>query len=266
VASIAVVLAVGLVVVVAAPDDPRAGAASTCPGGVCQPVPRGLKGLTFGMSVEEAKSALPELAITGRPVEPDLVWGGGGLLAMDFARTRKLPGPQWELRTTLGSEPATCALAFSASERLSRMECQIDPLGSIEAHVAVETAMLADLRATYGFEHSGPSSDYAVMPMRAGTWVWSDEEARLVLTTHVNVIGGSDPTSRLTLANLGRAHEKVISDLEREIDAEHAADEKRKTDEAAAARRAELERLKGGGKSLKDDLGGAPAPAAPSLP
>lgn len=101
--------------------------------------PSGLAGVKLGGTLSDAKQALPGLAVEGE---------------LHRARARVF------------DEPATCTLAISRAERVSRIECVVDP-----SPLAFDK-LLATLRELYGKESS----------MKADTWLWQNERTSLALS------------------------------------------------------------------------------------
>jgi hypothetical protein len=144
--------------------------------------PNGLKGLKFGMTIEEAEKALPEFA-QRKPISPFRV-------AVPFERTNKeayIPGLWYEFDTTFGDFAVRCFAGFVVKQKLSFLRCVIfGPNTKIAWNKAV-----ADLEETFRKKYGEPKKE------RGGGWynsqvvfeihedlvIWEDENALLELET-----------------------------------------------------------------------------------
>lgn len=246
-----------------------------CQGKPCQPVPRGLKDLRFGMSLEEARAALPELA-RARELAPEEVEDPTAILEPGRRHlTLPVPGPRIAVETTLGSFPATCELSFAVSEGLSRMRCRIEDTGkSVESHIATESMLLVSLEERYGppgFKDEPREQPYGTYT-RTGRWSWRDKHAVLMLESRFeetksidlkprdpgsstySMVEELERSSTLILDNKAAEHESLVSSLEVEL-----MERERKEEELERQKREELLRkardeLEGAGKGLGTDL------------
>lgn len=286
----AVLVTLGLGAVLVLPpagEGPASVSHGRCGSAPCPPVARGLKGLTFGMTVAEARAALPELAeveplpkrarppadLPDLPALPEgidpIALGGLGLLGQ---MPVELPGPSFDVATRIGAFPARCRLDFAVNETLSNMACDFGDFPSLAAHTAAERALHRALVERYGPEgtsHTPPDERIIGVTHRA-TWTWTDAGAELELTSSFRDFGGGvglpgaealagigaglPPDSELAIRNTAAEHADAVAAAE---DAARQAAERRRqarqrAQEAALdeARRA-IEASKG---SLGDDL------------
>jgi len=239
-------------------------------GGGRKAVARGLKGLTFGMSRSEAVEALPELEGAPEGSLPKISpsargLGLGGLLVNRGAAAEPMPGVRVRVRTTLAHQPGVCLLDFAVQQRLSRIDCTLDGLGSLEAHKALEGLLLGSLRERNGSETSkappsglGSGGITGLMQKHDGSWRWKDAGATLELRSHFQAftLGGqtnrTPPTSTLQVVNTSAEHLRVEAALRDKAD--RTRDRLRAERERADRQRRaeELRRLRA--KGAGDDL------------
>ena len=259
IAGVALFMIAVVVIIAAASTRPNHSAAlvdpaKRCGEKPCPPVARGLKGLEFGMTHEEAVAALPALAdvpFTHRylPV---------GIMNLNRDAPQLL-GKRAEISTTLGSLPATCELDFVDSGRLARMQCRLEPLRSEGSHIAAQDALVAALSERYGppsNQWSGEPNQY--MDKFQHDWKWEDKGATLHLSSWYSDTSKMMPSlqikpdSKISLTNESPEYQRIVDAAEaRVIDARraHDAQEQRKADEATRKAREALSNGK-----LGDDL------------
>jgi hypothetical protein len=215
------------------------------------PVPRGFRGLKFGMNPADVKESLPGL--TGwTELEPERVYS---FLEIGKVESIPVPGTRVQGKVSVGSEPATCEFVFAVNGRLSRMSCQLDPLPSAEKHEQVEQSMLNALRRRYGPPDLAPEPEQnfgGLREFRDVVWDWEDEGAKLVLRSKFNEFLGI--TSEIVITNTGAEHQKLIARLEEEAERRAAETQKRIQAEQEEAHRKKVEKLGGQVRSFEDDL------------
>jgi Protein kinase domain len=212
----------------------------------CAPVPRGLKGLQFGFSYDQATQALPEVA-KGTEMAPETFRSMSGILSpgMIFTDPIVIPGRRVRMKTTIGAFSAVCDLSFAVKETLSKMRCTLDDRGDRAAHIAAEKTLLEHLTQTHGpssIDSSPKKSVYGTDDDRNGSWTWRDEHAELVLTTTFKSHDRLEDfkwksKSELVLENTSKEHKQLLSRLE-------AEDQERRSQREAAKRREEQDRLR----------------------
>ncbi|MEZ4437066.1 MAG: serine/threonine-protein kinase [bacterium] len=273
IAAVALLFAVPLVLSLIDRDPPRErptvhAPASRCGDKECSPVPRGLKSLTFGMTVAEARAALPELdgvEPDPKPDHPDLEPLFDGLdpaLAGMIQPPAVLPGPSYTVRTTLGALGAQCQLDFAAHDTLSRMSCEMEDFTTLAAHRAALETLRDALADRYGrpTDEDAPADRDLMGVEHHARYTWRDDRAELELASRYRqfALPGAEvrvpPTSDLTLTNTSAEH------VEAQIAARRAADERAAAAAAERRRKAERdarearERLDGLKDTLGDDL------------
>jgi len=227
---------------------------------VFRPVPRGLKGLSFGMSQEEVRKALPAVAAGQKDPGFDM----GRLMHQQELEQRLpgIPGERLVSRTEIGTEPANCMMVFIGGGGLSAMACRLDPLSSLENHLRVERAVLEALIRNYGEPKirpvQNPADPYPISSGHKSRWVWQDESARLELTSEFNdpfagMAGPGPalgPTSEIYLINESGEALSMKAALER------VEDRRQRDAEAEAIRRQEEEqrRIQEGARKFDKDL------------
>ncbi len=234
-------------------------------GGDCR-APHGLKGLDFGMTVDQARAALPEFTdaspesisvSVSAPIDhrdPAAFIG-----AMMAGRDAKLDGAAYDVTTTLGALPARCRLEFAVADTLSRMTCTLDKQPERGSHVAAEEALFDALRERYGEPRSAhrPPDEHIMGIKHVLSATWSDDVATAELASEFQTfetIAALPPSSTITLDNVWHKHQDAVAAAERTARArmEQARREKAAADRRAAeeARRA----IENGRKTLGDDL------------
>jgi hypothetical protein len=249
---------VGMLGVRSTPTDPDQVASpiaeGECPGGPCEPVPRGLKNLEFGMTRAQAEAVMPELGAAA--VSPGALFLPRLLGGFDF--NSRMPGFQTSVETSIGAFPATCDLHFAVQDTLSEMACTLKPLTSLETHREAELQLLATLETRYGRRAHRATEVSTYGANRNGSWHWGDDRATLTLSSEFVSYGlvgvGLAPTSKLTLVNTSKAHERLQDEVRRKADRE--AEAKRERDRRAEEEQLQKERvrLRERGGSLEDDL------------
>ncbi|MBN2494902.1 MAG: hypothetical protein JXR96_09960 [Deltaproteobacteria bacterium] len=199
--------------------------------GKWQPVARGLKGLSFGMSPAQARKALGK--------EP----GDDGLAlrliteyhVSDRLKTpEELPGEAFWVETRLGTQPAACWLEFKVEGGLSRMACKLGGVDSQEIFVSLRERLHETLVRKYGPpQESTGEADTFWIPDRS--WVWRDHAARLELRASFNNI--MPKYSQIELRNDSIRHLEAVE--------RYREQEKRRQEAAEAeARRKQEEELR----------------------
>jgi hypothetical protein len=224
--------------------------------------PDGLKGLSFGQTVDQVRAEMPEMqsAVRGPAEAVSPAFSLDDALAVGMPGTFvsvTVPGEVWVVDTSIGTDPASCDLHFAVDDGLSRMRCQLDPLPSHERHVSAETGLVATLTSRYGAAATAPGTEEMdrfledAMGMRDRSWGWAGERARLELTSSYFE---STQSSEIVLDNVAAAHDRLLADLQEKasrVRAERAAEERaRREAEAEAAR----EQLGDTARRLEEDL------------
>ncbi len=187
-----------------------------------RPVPKGIKGARFGMRPAELREALPGL------VEVEEV-------AAEEVRVKwasaSLAGKRLRARTTIGPREARCVFAFTAGERLTRIECTLDTGKDRKRYDATWTSILRTLRAKYGQPASTPTpygcekddDMYLKKEDCNGTWVWADRGARLeveatwsrfstMLSSSITIVNQSPDYEKDKRAAIRKAEKQVEAD------------------------------------------------------
>ena len=266
-------LLTGLVALLASIPSTTGSGAATCETGPCQPVPRGLAGLRFGMSWEEARAALPELAEVVE-LEPEYVHP---LLSIpdpfEARASAAVPGQRVSVATTLGKLPATCELGFAVDSRLSKMVCRIQDLETRASHIATESELLASLKRRYGLPLSGgigPAAMHLLGHKRTGDWTWRDEGASLVLKSrlqeqehfgvpqreedHPSFAGRTEVRSELVLENTSQEHQSLVHGLMDALEQRQSAKEAQERRQLQERIDRAREQLEAAGEELEADL------------
>mgnify|MGYP001943488548 CR=1 FL=1 len=231
--------------------------------GPCPPVARGLKGLKFGMSIDEIRSAMPEMKdakplpeLTVRPEINPMDLSNFDLISK---AAQTIPGERFEVRTTIGQFAASCTLGLHDNLTLSIMTCTLDGAGTISGHNTIESTLLQTLTERYKAPNSAntPSDETIVGLSRDRDWRWEDDGARLTLSSDFKDLGSTigikmEPTSTIVLNNVSAEHDKVMR--EAKVTAQKRMQKLEKEAQAAKEKAAqeEMERL----KNLRNDNGG----------
>lgn len=230
--------------------------ATGCQDSTCQPVPRGLKGLSFGMTLEEAKEALPELqeAIETKPeiVQPPpdpRALGDFGSLAVEASQA--MPGRRLTVRTTFHEQPARCTLAFAVNDRLSQMVCALDRQPDLKAHLALEQAIRNRLVEKHGPPRSTTGEPRTeserhrpftgLVQTYARSWTWRDEGAELVLRSEYSSFPGHG--KQLELTDTASEHEQLLQSIKSQVERRFTAAREAQQRKQEEARRLEQQRL-----------------------
>jgi hypothetical protein len=239
----------------------------TCEPATCQPVPMGIKGLSFGMSLEAATVAFPELGQVPESSRRPPRWEGGDDLGFGLAGGGQMPGIEVSsVRTSVGELPATCKLAFAVDQTLSKIACVLDELGSLAAHDAVELQMVANLYLKYGpapevFDHP-PKFGFEV-DKRDRQLIWRGGTSTLEVRATYKSYGsfqGSMPgfslpdASHLAITNVWSRHTALEDELRSRARARAAAEQEERARAQAKKDREALESLEKGKRALEEEL------------
>ncbi len=219
------------------------------------PAPRGLKGLEFGMSLEQARAAWPALSGVedlGPATDVSLLGFGPGFT---------VPGQRFELDTTLAGHAARCDLRFAVDATFSRATCELTPNKTKEGHLAIEQRLVGALQERYGPAHQRdePGTRLALAWKHELTWSWADEVAELTVRSNFEDFGATaglkvDPTSSLVVDAVSRAHEQLLDRLDDAARQAERAEEDRERRAEEARVQEELRRLEKTQKRAADDL------------
>ena len=235
-------VAIGLALRTAQPPPEPAGSAALCAGKVCEPVPKGIKGLRFGMSVDEARAALAAL---GSARELEVARTYTSRLTLSGASV-PLPGRRFRVKTEIGGLGAECDLDFAIETTLSKMRCQLESLSSLQTHDAAVRTLRESLESRYGRPtcSSDPSSQAVSRVLRCQ---WEDDEATLQIFASADDLGVLPPRSDITIENVWSKHARLTDEL---------AARARREQDVLEARRAseENKRLQLGAQKLESDL------------
>jgi hypothetical protein len=191
------------------------------------PIPRGLKGLRFGMTEKEVKKKLPGL-LHWRELPPLTIGPvrdrDDGFYAAELeVLKRQLPGMRAMAETTIGSMRATCDFWFLVRGRLSRMTCLIELERDKGRFLQARKAVLDTLRNKYG--PSTPTGDLRSSDGFGGpsweddrTWTWKDDNARLELRTDFMAIGDAVLRSDIVIDNTAAEHSDLIARTQAAVD------------------------------------------------
>jgi hypothetical protein len=168
----------------------------------CLAVPTGIKGLSFGMTLEQAKEALGGARLRPRRahrITPFMSRDSKIPLKVRrrFLReaTRIQPGMIVAVKTTLGTESASCTLSFAVDSKLSSIECKMSAR-SKKKYKRLFDAIRIRLEKRHGAAIiSGP------------LYRWADNKALLLL------LGQKYKKGTITLTNLSVAHSKLLAKL-----------------------------------------------------
>lgn len=238
---------------------------TTCGGQKCR-APQGLKGLDFGMTVAQARAALPAFtdespASISVPVSMavDHADPSAMMMAMMSSGQATLPGASYDVRTTLGALPATCQLEFAVNETLSRMTCTIERQPDLGRHVAAEQALFDALVGRYGPPRSEQRPpDQRIMGVKhelSATWSSPVAQADLNSAFQSFDIGAPlPPQSTITLDNVSSAHQQALAAAQEQ--ARREIEQARRKKAAADRRAAEETRraIEASQDKLTDDL------------
>lgn len=238
-----------------------------CGGEPCPPVPRGLKKLRFGMTLDEAIEVMPEIA-EGQDLANERISPNADYMMSDFRlrsdAAQTVPGTLRSVRTTIGNFGATCELSFAVEDKLSRMFCKIDAFKSMQTHQAAEGAVLRALTHNHGEPMSAsvlsnPGMEH-FSTLEGGNWRWVDGGASLEFASKFESykVGITTVTSEMSVLNQSAEHTELLASLQRDADAALAEARRAREVEEERARQQEIERLKRlqneHGGSIKDDL------------
>ena len=206
-------------------------------------VPRGIKGLTFGMQPSQVRRAIGLPAKPADSQSQDLAEFEHVFRysSHDEMRSPKaIRAGSFMHETTLGPQKALCLFEFAVESRLSRVACQLAPHESDDGHKATLQRMRTTLERKYGRAHKteGHEQDpYAPVGygMAKQTWIWQDHAARLELRSEPNL--AASRYARIVVVNESARHLAAVEAI--------AQQKKRQALEAEEAkRRKQAEELK----------------------
>lgn len=203
-----------------------------CAGDSCEPFDALFKSeLRFGMSLEAARTARPELAEAKKAT--------GTMPSEDFVEVRRMrqagvsPGPVLRAEMALGGRPAACSFEFFDEGALSRATCRSAKFRGCGRLESYTRSLLEKLTRRYGRPTSmseSPTSDgrtIIVSPLRSreASWSWEGDSAELTLEMDCTEIDGGAPggkgTGKTVLANhveltqTSAAHEDALEAMRR---------------------------------------------------
>lgn len=225
-------------------------------------VPAGILGLRLGMTLDQAKRELPEVAAG---TQEEAAWAsraGAGVLA--WGMPVRLPGVRWSFRTQIADQLSTCHLSFAVDDTLSQVSCDIEGLVDQARHQAVTNAILRQLTERYGLvpppgcDGSGEASTPTFGVNRTVRCDWGDEGEALSVSgsfTDYGNMGGVvlPPKGTLSIELTSRAQERLEEDLDRE---QRAEEERRQNaarlemERKAAEEQKRIKAATGGGRTL----------------
>lgn len=178
----------------------------------CLAVPTGIKGLSFGMTMGQAKDALggaklrPKRGLKYYPTVRSSTKVTSKLRRRAWRKaTQIMPGTVATVKTTLGTEPTVCTLAFAVDSKLSSISCKITTTRSRKKYRQVYSAIRTRLEKRHGAaEIAGPL-------LR-----WGDDKALLLL------IGQSQGRGEIVLTNQSGAHGDLIAKLHEQANKAYA--------------------------------------------
>lgn len=181
----------------------------------CKAVDQDIKGLRFGMTVAEAKKAIPELA------SAYFFSDTGGL-----GKEMEPPGGQWTFATklNLAGESATCDFHFSGKKLFSKMKCKFHDKPDAER-------LVNNFKEKFGLP-STQSNEEGIFSRHTRTWRDSIAELTLVSDSITSL-----PGSGITLDYHTIEHERLRSEYKHRLVLEHAEKEQRDEAERAERRR-----------------------------
>jgi hypothetical protein len=212
-------------------------------------VPRGIKGLTFGMQPAEVRKAigLPEQAADEHKQELAEIEYVFRYSRMDELRSpAPLRAGSFTHDTTLGPKKALCLFEFAIEARLSRVACQLAPHESLDAHQATLNRVLDTLQRKYGRANKteGNGQDpYAPVGYGMGkqAWIWQDHAARLELRSEPN--RGMLRHARIVVFNASARHLAAVEAIkQKKKRAAQEAEEAKRRKQAEELRRIQRQR------------------------
>lgn len=219
----------------------------------CAPIRDLLKtDLKFGLSVDEARDARPEVAAATKSSVGKLT---ASALPKDDAPRIEPPGPILDARMAVGERPASCSLDFFDDQKLSRIECVVSDFKTCSDVESFARESLRRLVARYGQPDASDSTSppgfnglnlehrLADIQNVNWSWTWDGKKAELALRTNCTDLPGSnDPLSpTVRLAQTSDAHWKTLEELQRK--------EKRRRENQRKKRRRQKRKLE---KKLRD--------------
>ena len=222
------------------------------------PVPHGLLGLRFGMTLAAAKAALPEVT-QGEAEPPDTVSLSDAGLITPFG-FGKLPGERWRFRTNIGGRLSTCFLDFAVKGGLSNIECDLDGFDSYGPQSVAENAILEQLGSKYGLSRDGgcrTGNDNQFDTTSKISCTWQDPGATLTFHSTFRDFGmgmgvNLSPDSKVRIELTSAEHNDVVRKVESKIRAEQQRKDEQARKDREAREAAERKRLEqaGGGRTL----------------
>jgi hypothetical protein len=217
--------------------------------GTSTPVPDGLLGLRLGMTMDEARAAVPEVA-AGEVTGPEHVSDIGSVSVVSFAMA-SLPGERIAYRTSIVGTLASCHLDFAVERTLSKLSCSLDGFAELSTQSAAESAIIEQLRSRYGLLAGPgcvPRTTQSFGTTHERTCAWTGAEATLRFDSRFQSFDGPGiglpPSSTVSISLISRAHDRVVEQTlaraRREADAREAREKaEREAREAEERRRIE---------------------------